>query len=165
MTAMSVAAAPSVRLLTPNFTDWDGLLALIMRAFASMNGRIDPPSSALSLTPQALRRKAAIETVFLAHVGDKLAGCAFLAWKDDHFYLGKLAVEPELQGRGIGRALIVAAEEFSRANNRPAIELQTRVELIENHRAFDRLGFIETARTAHPGYDRPTSLTLRKVLA
>ncbi|TIN07524.1 MAG: GNAT family N-acetyltransferase, partial [Mesorhizobium sp.] len=31
--------------------------------------------------------------------------------------------------------------------------------------AFARLGFHETARTAHSGYDRPTSITMRKVLS
>ncbi|TIX14256.1 MAG: GNAT family N-acetyltransferase, partial [Mesorhizobium sp.] len=39
-----------------------------------------------------------------------------------------------------------------------------RIELDGNHRAFVRLGFDETERTAHEGYDRPTSITMRKVL-
>jgi hypothetical protein len=36
--------------------------------------------------------------------------------------------------------------------------------LTANHGAFARLGFREMARTAHDGYDRPTSITMRKVL-
>ena len=78
---------------------------------------------------------------------------------------GKLAVEPSLQGRGIGRALMAAAEAHALKAGKLSIELQTRVELVENHRTFERLGFRETARTAHAGYDRPTSLAMRKVLA
>jgi hypothetical protein len=42
------------------------------------------------------------------------------------------------------------------------VELQTRIELVENHAIFAALGFVETARTAHKGYDRPTTLTFRK---
>jgi hypothetical protein len=36
------------------------------------------------------------------------------------------------------------------------------VELVENHAAFQALGFAETGRTAHSGFDRPTSITYRK---
>lgn len=155
----------TIRIPPPDFTDWEGLLALILRSFDYMNGRIDPPSSALALTPESLKRKAESEAAFLAYLHGQLAGCAFLAEKADHFYLGKLAVEPSLQGRGIGKALMAAAERHAREAGKLMIELQTRIELVENHRTFERLGFHETARTAHPGYDRPTSLTMRKVLA
>jgi hypothetical protein len=43
------------------------------------------------------------------------------------------------------------------------LELQTRVELTENHATFRAMGFVETGRTAHPGYDR-TSITFRRAL-
>ncbi|RUY90914.1 GNAT family N-acetyltransferase, partial [Mesorhizobium sp. M7A.F.Ca.CA.003.01.2.1] len=38
------------------------------------------------------------------------------------------------------------------------------IELTANHAAFARLGFRETGRTAHDGYARPTSITMRKAL-
>ncbi|MEL7216743.1 MAG: hypothetical protein AAGJ96_12530 [Pseudomonadota bacterium] len=44
------------------------------------------------------------------------------------------------------------------------MELQTRVQLTETHAAFKAYGFEEIARTAHPGFDAPTSITFRKVL-
>lgn len=157
--------ALTVRQGAADFDGWEDLLALILRAFASMQGRIDPPSSALLLTPDGLRRKASVERIFLALSGGRLAGCAFLAERPAHFYLGKLAVEPELQGRGVGRALVAAVEEHARSAGKPAIELETRIELVENHAAFERLGFVEIGRTAHAGYSRPTSITMRKVLS
>lgn len=58
-----------------------------------------------------------------------------------------------------------AVEFLARSRNKPAIELQTRIELTVNHATFAGLGFRETERTAHDGYDRPTSITLRKELA
>ncbi len=155
----------TVEPIREDFQDWDGLLALILNAFAYMNGVIDPPSSALALTPESLRAKAARETVFLATDGERLLGCIFVKEKPDHFYVGKLAVDPDAQGKGIGRRLLGAAEQYAREHGKPAIELQTRIELTGNHKAFQRLGFQETARTAHPGYDHPTSLTMRKALA
>lgn len=58
-----------------------------------------------------------------------------------------------------------AVEDFARRRGKYAIELQTRIELAANHAAFARLGFREIARTAHEGYDRPTSITMRKALS
>ncbi len=144
---------------------WDELLDLILRSFAYMNGVIDPPSSALRLTPASLREKAGQEIGFLAADGGKLIGCAFLAERESDFYLGKFVVAPEQQGRGVGRRLFEAAELYARKSGKPAIELQTRVELTANQQTFQRLGFREVKRTAHPGYARPTSVTMRKILS
>jgi len=157
--------AVTIARINSGFAEWDELLALILRSFASMNGRIDPPSSALRLTPEGLRAKSRDEIGIVARRERKIAGCAFLAEREGCFYLGKLAVDPALQGLGIGRQLVEWCERHARGAGKPAIELQTRVELTENHAAFGRMGFVETGRTAHAGFDRPTSLTMRKVLA
>ena len=147
------------------FDRWDSVLAVIRASFAYMDGVIDPPSSAHRLTVQTLAAKAASETGFLALAGDAIVGCVFIAERPDHFYLGKLAVLPASQGRGAGRRLMQAAEQHAVRAGKPVIELQTRVELTDNHRAFRALGFVETGRTAHPGFDHPTSVTMRKRLA
>jgi ribosomal protein S18 acetylase RimI-like enzyme len=154
----------SVVPLPADFDRWRELVGLILTSFRYMNGVIDPPSSALRLTAENLKRKAAEETAFLALLDGRIAGCVFLAEKQDHFYLGKLSVDPACQGRGIGRRLVEAAEEHVRATAKPTIELQVRVELVNNQATFSRLGFCETGRTAHAGYDRPTSITMRKDL-
>lgn len=146
------------------FADWEGLLALLRRAFASMEGRIDPPSSLHRLDAGGLVAKARDGACFLAFRGGRLTGCVFCDPHADCLYIGKLAVEPELQGQGIGRALLARAEAEAHALGLPALELQTRIELVENHRAFERLGFLRTGETAHPGHDRPTSVTMRKAL-
>jgi GNAT superfamily N-acetyltransferase len=154
----------SIALLPADFDRWNELLALILEAFAYMDGIIDPPSSAHRLTPENLAAKAGAETVFLATAGEELLGCVFVAEKPDHFYVGKLAVAPAAQGAGIGKRLLGAVEQFARESGKPILELQTRVELTGNQKAFGRLGFVEAARTAHEGFDRPTSITMRKVL-
>ncbi|RWA77388.1 GNAT family N-acetyltransferase [Mesorhizobium sp. M1C.F.Ca.ET.193.01.1.1] len=162
---MDRPATPLVAELAPDYARWDELLALILRAFAYMDEVIDPPSSAHRLTPENLESKARQETVFLAVENGRLAGCVFALERANDFYVGKLAVEPGLQGRGIGARLMQAVEDLARRRGKPAIELQTRIELAANHAAFARLGFRETGRTAHAGYDRPTSITMRKVLS
>lgn len=158
MRAGDIAIAP----LPEQFERWQELLDLIRRSFASMDGIIDPPSSVHRLTLEALQDKAREETALVASIGDNLVGCAFLADRGDHLYLGKLAVDPRRQGKGIGRRLVEAAEDHARKADFKFIELQTRVELTDNQATFTRLGFVETLRTAHPGFQRVTAITMRK---
>ncbi|TKT74942.1 GNAT family N-acetyltransferase [Aquamicrobium sp. LC103] len=154
----------AIERLPPDFAHWAELLDLIRRSFAYMDGVIDPPSSVHRLTEQGLREKARTEIGLLARDGDRLCGCVFLRAKDDHLYVGKLAVDPALSGAGIGRHLMAKTEAVARSLGKPVLELQTRIELAANHAIFARLGFVETQRTAHEGYSRPTTITMRKAL-
>ncbi|MGQ0709006.1 MAG: GNAT family N-acetyltransferase [Rhodoferax sp.] len=147
-----------------DFQTWSTLLALLQDAFAYMDARIDPPSSLRGMTADDLRRKAQAETLILAQEGSQLQGCAFAALRQDCVYVGKVAVAGHARGRGIARALFDAAEQLARQHQRAFLELQTRVELLENHRTFAALGFEKVAETAHPGYDRPTSITMRRAV-
>ncbi len=162
---MSQADDIAVEPLAPGFDRWPELLDLILRAFAPMDGVIDPPSSAHRLTPASLAEKAAREFCFVASSDGRLLGCVFAAERADALYVGKLAVDPAAHGAGIGRRLMSAVEALARRLDKPALELETRVELTGNHALFRRLGFEEVARTAHAGFDRPTSITFRKRLS
>ena len=151
----------SVHRAPADFADWDAVRALIQGAFAYMDGRIDPPSSARLLSRESMAADAAAGALLLAKAAGELVGCLFLRPMDDALYLGKLAVRPGLNGSGIGRALVDAARDEAVKRSLGTLELSVRIELTENHAAFARMGFVKTAETAHPGYDRPTSLTMR----
>jgi len=151
--------------LPDDFDRWDDLLGLIRQAFAYMDEVIDPPSSAKLLDETGLRQKARDEVCFVATSGATMIGCVFAAIRQDRIYIGKFAVSNAWRGRGVGRNLLEAVERLARTLNKPILELQTRVELTDNHAAFARLGFTEQGRTAHPGYHRPTAVTMRKILA
>jgi GNAT superfamily N-acetyltransferase len=142
--------------------DWDALHALLRTCFAFMEGRIDPPSSLAAMTPGSLRRKAEAETLVTLWDGEALAACGYLKDTGRSVYLGKLAVHPDHRGRGLLRRIVAEADAMARALGRPLLELGTRVELAENHATFARLGFAEVARMAHPGYERPTSVTMER---
>jgi ribosomal protein S18 acetylase RimI-like enzyme len=136
------------------------VLALLQLAFAYMDTRINPPSSLHGMT---------VETLFAAGevwaIGAPPVACVVLSPRDDALYLGKLAVAPDARGRGHARALIAQAALRARSLGLRALTLQTRVELVENHATFRALGFVETARSAHPGFDRDTTITFRRMLA
>ncbi|NKF30720.1 GNAT family N-acetyltransferase [Pseudomonas sp. BGM005] len=151
--------------LDRSFTRWDELLALILAAFASMNGRIDPPSSALKLTTRSLAEKAEAEIGHVVIENERLIGCRFLRPEADCLYVGKLAILPEAQGKGLGKRLLAIAEETAAALGLAALRLETRIELTENHAVFAAWGFSRTAEKAHPGFARTTSIEMRKLLA
>ena len=140
--------------------DWSALLDLIRAAFAYMEGRIDPPSSMHALTVEKITRQAESGEVWA--IGAPPVACVFLTPKPDALYVGKLAVAAIQRGMGHARALIDLAETRALALNLPALELETRVELTENHAIFRAMGFTETGRSAHAGFDRPTSITFRR---
>jgi ribosomal protein S18 acetylase RimI-like enzyme len=154
----------SIRRLDGNFSGWDELLKLVQESFAFMEDRIDPPSSAVDLTTEVLRQKAGAETVFAAFAAETLAGCIFCRAETDGLYIGKLAVSPRYQGKGIGRQLLGATEELARQQGLSTLRLETRIELVENHAIFAAWGFGKTAEKAHPGFSRTTSIEMRKHL-
>jgi GNAT superfamily N-acetyltransferase len=127
-----------------------------------MEGRIDPPSSLVAMTPATLRAKADEETLVTLWDGGALVGCGYLKDTGRSVHLGKLAVRVDRRGRGLLRRIVAEADAMARALGRPVLELQTRSELTENHATFAALGFREVGRVAHPGYDRPTSVTMQR---
>lgn len=143
--------------LVDSKSDFFEVLRLIRSEFAYMDGRIDPPSSMHRLTAEDLARSGEVWAM-----GHPPVACMVLTPKDDFLYLGKLAVAGDQRGKGLARRLTDHAIARAQALGLPAVELQTRVELVENQDAFRALGFTETGRTAHPGHDRPTSVTFRK---
>jgi len=151
--------------LDEGFGRWPELLDLILASFAYMNGRIDPPSSALTLTIDALKARAAAEIGYVALGSGMLAGCMFLRPEGDCLYLGKLAVVPAWQKKGIGRRLLTMAEAVAGERALQTIRLDTRIELAGNHAAFAAMGFVRTAEKSHLGYDRVTYIEMRKTLA
>jgi GNAT superfamily N-acetyltransferase len=151
--------------LGPDFAGWDGILDLIAKSFAYMDGIVDPPSSATRLTVDALRKKSGSETALAIFDGERPVACLFCQPRDDVFYLGKLAVDPDRQGQGLGKLLVAHAGELARRAGYDTLELQVRIELEANRDFFAAQGFVETARGAHAGYDRPTWIVMRKRLA
>lgn len=135
------------------------VLTLIQTCFADMDGRIEPPSSMHRLTLDSMAEHA--ETGEIWVIGQPVQACVFLTPRPDSLYLGKLAIAPAARRQGLARRLIDLAQSRAADLRRPFVELQTRIELVENHATFKALGFRETGRTAHPGHDRPTSITYR----
>ncbi|MEO0363454.1 MAG: GNAT family N-acetyltransferase, partial [Pseudomonadota bacterium] len=131
--------------------DWPAIHALVARAFAFMEGRIDPPSSLTRWTAETFREAAAAGPAFLAVDDGRPVGCAFGAVEGEDLHLGKIAVDDACRRGGLARALIDLAAWEARRRGLARLKLQSRVELAENHAAFAALGFERIGETAHPG--------------
>lgn len=138
------------------------LLQLIQSAFAPLDARITPPSSANALTLDALRHAARKSEIWA--LGTLPVACIILTETTDALYIGKLAVREEAQGNGYANDLMQLAAERASHKGLPALTLDVRIELMENHALFRKFGFVETSRGAHEGFDRPTFLTMHKSL-
>lgn len=150
------------RLAPGDATGVETVHALIRACFAEMDGRIDPPSSANRLGRDDLAAAAASGEVWVMDdLGHPVATVTLMP-RDGHLEVGKLATAPGFRRQGLARQLLSHARARARALGLPEVRLQSRVELAEAHAAFRAAGFVETARTAHPGYDRPTSITFAR---
>ena len=150
------------RLEAGDTTELAQVLRLIQTSFAYMTGRIDPPSTMHQLTVSALAQMAKDGSVLA--LGDPVAACLVAKPLPHALYLGKIAIASDLRGRGVLRALLERSEELARSLSLSRLELQVRIELVENQKIFGKCGFVETARNAHLGYDRATEITMQKLL-
>lgn len=148
--------------LTPESSKIPDVLALVQRAFAFMESRIDPPSSMHRLTVDSIRGECSVGEVWT--IGDRPDACVFLKKKGDYLYVGKLSVHEEMRGKGLARSLIETSEQRAKSLGLIGLELETRIELTENHKTFERLGFVKFGEGAHEGYSRPTFVIMRRPL-
>jgi predicted N-acetyltransferase YhbS len=153
----------SPRRLSPD-DDFAPVLILIRDAFAYMDGLIDPPSSMHTLTTADLSASARDGEVWVLTDGQGPIACIVMTPRRNSLYLGKIAVSAAFRRQGLARQLLAHAAIRAGDLGLTALELQSRAELTANHSAFAALGFVKTAETAHPGYDRPTSFTFMKAV-
>lgn len=74
--------------------------------------------------------------IMLKYVNDNgtIVGCVYLEKQDSQIYLGLLCVSPNIQASGIGKQLLIAAEEYAQEKNCNKIVLTVisiRHELVE----------------------------------
>ena len=148
----------------PQNVDWHALRAFVLNAFAYMDARIDPPSSIHRMDAKAFQQKALDETLVTANIEGKMIGCTFCRNEPEWLYVGKVAVDDKMRGRGVARKLIDHAFQMARKSDLLGLELETRIELVENHRTFERLGFIKEAEYCHDGFKNPTTILMRATL-
>jgi ribosomal protein S18 acetylase RimI-like enzyme len=135
-----VTRAAACEIVDASPDDAEAILALQKLAYASEARRYDdwtiPP---LVETLDSVRRGIAQHVVLKAIVEGRLAGTVRGVVKDGMCEVCRFSVDPALQRRGIGSALLVAIEQ--RFTGIEAFELFTGNRSVENLRLYHRHGY------------------------
>lgn len=145
--------------------DASKILATIVAAFEQYRGKLVPESGAFRETTEAIAAELAKgASAIVAERNGEMLGCVMTYEIEGDLYFGRLAVMPAARGTGLARRLIEAVEADARRRGLPGVRLGVRVALTDNQRLFHSLGYREISREAHPGFDHPTSINMRKSL-
>lgn len=92
-----------------------------------------------------------------------LAGCVYVELRGERGYLGLLGVEPQRQGRGLGRRLMDAAENYFRAAGCQAIDLRIISPRTPLPAFYEHMGYAQTG-TAPFAADVPVKVPCHYIL-
>lgn len=95
-----------------------------------------------------------VESGTLWLMGEPVAGLISLIPEGDSLLVENLAVRPEAQGTGVGRALMDFAERRARQLKLTRLTLYTHVVMTENQAIYAHLGYREVQRKTTNGYHR-----------
>ena len=84
----------------------------------------------------------------------RVRGYAILIADERRALLDNIAVDPQAQRSGIGRALINRIEQQVAAFGHDRLELYTNVVMTDSFRRYQKLGFVETRRLIEDGLHR-----------
>ena len=146
-------------------SDAAAIATVIAASFAQYRGKLVPESGAFRETAEGIAaelNKGAAAIV--AERNGEMLGCVLMEEMEGDLYFGRLSVLPSARGLGLARRLIDAVEVEARRRGLSGVRLGVRVVLTGNQRLFTALGYRETSREAHPGFDHPTSINMRKPL-
>ncbi len=99
-------------------------------------------------------QRIAASQVWVLEDARRIVGILVLEAGPQGVLLDNVAVLPDWQGKGYGRALIEFAASEALRRGFPAISLYTHALMTENIALYCRIGFSETHRVSERGYDR-----------
>lgn len=138
-----------IRLATPG--DAEVIDELVQCAYAHYVDRIGRRPGPMD---EDYARKVAEGKVSVAVEGGEIVGLIVLARESDHLLVENVAVGPEHQGEGIGRALLAFAEEVAAEVGLTTLRLYTHALMTENLAFYPRLGYTEVDRRIDNGFER-----------
>ena len=139
------------------------LVRLINLAYLVEAGmfRSDRTSDA-DLRHRLAKPNAAVLTFRDGDTNGTLVGSVYVELQGDRGYFGMLAVDPRQQGRGLGRALVGAAEDYARRRGCEAMDLDV-VDLRRELTAFyGALGYTATGEVPYP-HPEDTTVPVRLI--
>jgi ribosomal protein S18 acetylase RimI-like enzyme len=138
-----------IRLARPE--EADAIRALVRSAYAMYVPRIGREPSPMNDDYPELIGAA---KVWVIDDEGELAGVVVLEDTPDALQVENVAVRPQSQGRGLGRALLSFADDEARRRGYGAVILYTNVHMTDNVARYPKLGYVEVGRGPEHGFDR-----------
>ena len=120
-------------------------------AFSPYISRIGKPPAPMLLDFPAVIAEG---KVWVAELAGRVVGALVQYETEAGFYIDTAAALPELQGSGVGRALLLFAESEAARRGYRSIYLCTNVKMIENQAFYPKIGYVEYERKHDQGYYR-----------
>lgn len=125
--------------------DTDSLAACIALAYDQYSSRIpDLPPVA-----EGCSDDIATNHVWVATHGDEVIAGLILVACEGFMKLANLAVHPDHSGKGLGRKLIELAAREAKRQGYTELRLNTHVDMPNNVRLYEHLGWIEISRNTN----------------
>jgi ribosomal protein S18 acetylase RimI-like enzyme len=140
-----------VRIRAAQGTDVDELREIVERAYSIYIERIGRRPAPMDDDYSEKLREG---HTFVADDGEKVVGFIVLLPAQDHLLVENVAVDPEHQGRGVGRSLLAHAETYATEHRIPELRLYTNIAMTENLALYPRLGYREDYRRTEYGLKR-----------
>jgi GNAT superfamily N-acetyltransferase len=144
---------------TATVTDVPQLVSLINVAFAVERAFVDRDRTDVDDIADYLEKG-----VFLIAEGDDGAAdaCIYVETRGDRGYIGMLSVRPALQGRGLGRRMMAAAEQYCRAAGCRVVDIKIVSLRLELPGFYRSLGYVDagTATFDDPKLTKPAHFML-----
>ena len=129
--------------------DLPAIRAVIDAAYARYLPRMDKPPA-----PMFRDYGPSVEAGTTWVTGPPVTAVLILYPREDHLYVENVAVHPDAQGRGLGRALMGFAEQEAARCGLSRMALVTHEAMTENQAIYARLGYVEIERRDEDGYRR-----------
>lgn len=125
--------------------DAAALAECIDRAYSIYASRITD----LPAVSEGIEDAIANNVVWVAVQDNQVTGGLVLVDKEDHVVLANVAVDPNVTGMGLGRAFMDLAEAETSKLGKERLRLSTHVDMPENVRLYERLGWHEMGRSGN----------------
>jgi N-acetylglutamate synthase-like GNAT family acetyltransferase len=130
-------------------SDAEAVAALVNSAYGHYIERIGgPPRPMTDDYEQVIRN----HRVTVAESEGGVVGVIVLAITEEGFLIDNVAVHPSYRGRGLGKGLLMFAEDEARKAGFDSIYLYTHEKMFENQALYAKIGYVEVDRRSLGDY-------------
>ncbi|KUM05400.1 GNAT family N-acetyltransferase [Chromobacterium subtsugae] len=157
----------AIKLRQASWDDLPAVCQLIQQAFAPLLSQLPSPPTALDETIASLTgHLSSGSQIFVAARQSRIVACLLvLPPENGCAEIKRVCTHPDLQGQGLGAALLDYAEQELQRQGVQQLKLSTRRRLPSNLQFYQRLGYEVSAQQPYPQGIEDERVTLSKPLA